>query len=208
LAVQRDGGSLLGGVFGVMGGALCTNVARLRPDEPALRTLEYDGLTLTWRLAGSSPAVAQAIFEVSDDGIAWSSLGVGTWSPGGWQLGDVAVKAGRTIRARGLVVGGYRAASSWFLASRVEVGEETGGRCRLKVELRGGVPALAAIGAVGCRYELESVPVLVPVGGWTTLASFMLTNSPQIVADPAPGLNQSRFYRLRLAEPRASITAR
>jgi uncharacterized delta-60 repeat protein len=197
LMVQPDGATLMGGAFHRVGGETHTMLARINKDEPAVRSLAYDGITLEWTLGGSSPAVAHAVFEISGDGMDWELLGKGIRIPGGWGLDGVSLDVGRWIRARGLVKGGHQTASSWYIESRLVVTEATASRCALRVAIHDGSPVFEAIGRVGTRYALEYTLDLTAGNGWTALPPFLLTRSPLVIGDPTPPTLGHRFYRLQ-----------
>jgi uncharacterized delta-60 repeat protein len=103
LAVQVDGKILLGGSFRTLSGQAHTNLARLNSPTPAAQSLSYDGWTITWLRGGGSPEVWRVTFEASTNGAIWTLLGAGQRVLGGWQITNVTVQAGATIRARGFV---------------------------------------------------------------------------------------------------------
>lgn len=116
VAVQADGGILVGGSFTNLAGHPRTRLGRLRNTMAAWQSLTLEGTTVTWLRGGSSPAVAWTAFDLSTNGgAAWLSLGAGVPVPGGWQCGGVGAFPEATVRARGLVTGGYSAASGWFV---------------------------------------------------------------------------------------------
>jgi len=114
LAVQADGEILAGGYFTSLGGQSRNWIGRLNHTEPATQRLSYDGSKITWLRGGTSPEVWRTSFEYSTNGSAWSSVGAGSRISGGWQLTNVALAWGNTIRARGFATGGQFNGSSWF----------------------------------------------------------------------------------------------
>jgi uncharacterized delta-60 repeat protein len=113
LALQADGKVLLGGSFTTLDGQPRLNLARLNNTEPATQTLGYAGTTVTWLRGGTSPEVLLTTFDHSSNGVAWTSLGAGTRTAGGWQRTGATVPAGRIIRARGFSAGS--AGNRWFV---------------------------------------------------------------------------------------------
>ncbi len=105
LGVQEDGKVLVGGAFTTLGGQPRNSIARLNNTAPATQTLSYDDSTITWLRGGTSPEVWRTTFELSSDGLTWTSLGVGDRVTGGWQLAGVTVPADSTLRAHGDVCG-------------------------------------------------------------------------------------------------------
>lgn len=113
LAVQNDGGILLAGDFASVEGQTRGGLARVLNTVPALQSLRISGSTLTWMRGGACPGIWHAAFEHSADGVNWTSLGAGTYIPGGWQRTGLSVPNGRLVRARGLAVGGSSIGSGW-----------------------------------------------------------------------------------------------
>jgi uncharacterized delta-60 repeat protein len=97
LAMQRDGKIL---VF------TGTGLARLNNTGPATQSLTFQGSTITWLRGGTSPEVSQTLFQSSTNGALWTQLGEGQRIAGGWQLANVSVETGATIRALGLMASG------------------------------------------------------------------------------------------------------
>lgn len=58
------------------------------------------------------------------------------------------------------------------------------------------VPALTLIGATGCTYRLDYINAFGPVDNWSTLASVLITNQPQLYFDVSAIGQPQRFYRL------------
>ena len=116
IAVQPDGKILLGGYFNVLGGEFRTHLGRLNATAPATQTLSATPATVTWTRGGSSPEISRASFERSTDQVHWAPLGVGTKTPGGWQLLNLSLLPGNSVRARGMVSGDI-VGSSWFVES-------------------------------------------------------------------------------------------
>jgi len=90
-----------------------------------------------------------------------------------------------SLRARGLVAGGYENASSWFVETM---------RPSLFVErLAGTQMRLGIIGSAGKIVIIEASPDLL---NWTPLATNALSAGANSFVDPDPALLQNLFYRL------------
>ena len=117
LVVQGDGRILVGGSFSTLGGQRRTNIGRLNNTGPATQSLTFDGSTVTWMRAGTSPEVWRTTFEYSPDGTSWTNLRAGTRIPGGWQLSGLALPPNTILRARGYTAGGSWETSGGFVES-------------------------------------------------------------------------------------------
>jgi len=69
----------------------------------------------------------------------------------------------------------------------------------MRIEWKGGFPALELSGIVGASYVLEYAPSLSGAGNWTALSTFTLSNNSETLPDPSSATGSQRFYRLRLA---------
>jgi uncharacterized delta-60 repeat protein len=125
LAVQGDGRVLVGGNFTRIVGQSCSGIARLHNTDPATQSLTHEGATITWLRGGTCPEVTRTLFEYSTDGVTWSDLGPGVRIPGrfpgpalGWQIGEVSLPIGASIRARGNVAGSD-AGSGWLAQATI-----------------------------------------------------------------------------------------
>ncbi len=105
IALQSNGAVLLGGYFSTLAGVPRLNLARINATGPASQCFSFYGSTITWRRGGTGPEVWRTAFETSSDGVSWTELGTVQRIPGGWQLTDVTLHAGNTIRARGFIAG-------------------------------------------------------------------------------------------------------
>jgi len=103
LALQADGSILLGGNFDFLNDQIRSLIARLHNTEPGTSSLTCDGSTITWLRGGAGPEVGWTVFESSSDGVEWTRLGAGARITGGWQLNNVLLPPGATLRARGVV---------------------------------------------------------------------------------------------------------
>jgi hypothetical protein len=104
-----------------------TNIARLNNTGPATQSLTYSGSTINWLRGGTSPEAWRTTFESSTNGVDWTFLGAGNHIPGGWQVTNVPVAEGATIRARGFVpaVVYMLASGQSIVESTIQVGSAT-----------------------------------------------------------------------------------
>ncbi len=110
-AMEPDGGFVLSGHFTSVAGRPIPRLAKLRNTEPASQSLTFLGDTATWIRSGTSPEVTRTIFEFSSNGNAWTYLGAGVRTPGGWQLSGLHLDTPGTLRTRGFLKGSiYEAA--------------------------------------------------------------------------------------------------
>ncbi len=115
VALQPDGKILVAGSTVMPNGQWQQGLLRFDNSAPATQSLAIDGSMITWLRAGSAPEVWRATFEHSPDGADWTVLGEGARIPGGWELTDVILPSGGTLRARGCITGGQGNGSSWFV---------------------------------------------------------------------------------------------
>ena len=115
LALQNDGAILAGGSFATLGGLSRTNIGRLFNTGPATQDLSLDSSTISWQRGGTGPEVWRTTFDVSTNGVDWTSLGAGQRVPGGWQFTNPPLAQVRNIRARGFVTSGEYDGSSSFV---------------------------------------------------------------------------------------------
>jgi uncharacterized delta-60 repeat protein len=115
VAVQPDGGILIGGSFTSVAGFARTNLARLNNTTPATESLTHAGCTITWLRGGGGPEVSRTTFDHTGDGFTWTNLGGGARVAGGWQLTGVNPTVGGTVRARGFTATSYQSASGWYV---------------------------------------------------------------------------------------------
>jgi uncharacterized delta-60 repeat protein len=120
LALQADGKILVGGTFTTLGGQTRNYIGRLNNTGPATQSLAFDGSTITWLRGGTSPEAWRTTFDLSTDGLIWTSLGAGTRRAGGWQLAVASSPSRGVIRARGGVTGGRNNGSGWFVESQLQ----------------------------------------------------------------------------------------
>lgn len=198
LALQADGKLLVGGFFDTLGGQPHTNIGRLTSTEPATQTLSYKDSTATWLRGGSSPEVWRTTFEYSVDGVQWISLEAGTRIAGGWQLTDLFLPAGSTIRVRGYTTGGRHNASSWFVETLLEIGGVSGIPL-LSVESPFGPSVRFKLtGGTNAQYSVETCTNLTPsaVNEWQPVTTLTLTNGSAIFEWTNAG-ETHRFFRAK-----------
>jgi uncharacterized delta-60 repeat protein len=117
--LQTDGKILVAGGFSILGGLPRFFLGRLNNTGPATQNLIRSGSDITWLRGGSSPEIWRAAFDHSPDGVTWNSVGDGTRIPGGWQLTNVVLSPGGTLRARGQVAAMRRNASGWVVETLI-----------------------------------------------------------------------------------------
>lgn len=109
LAQQQDGKLFAAGTFAEVDGLPRLNIVRLRASGAAVQTLSSNSAgSLTWTLGGSMPAIDQAMFDLSLDGISWTRLGEGARLADGFQLAAAPLprETGVWVRAQGIARGG------------------------------------------------------------------------------------------------------
>jgi uncharacterized delta-60 repeat protein len=107
VAVQDDGGVLIGGNFGSYAGVGCSFLARLMNDT-ATQSLSAPNISrVQWLRGGAASEIEQVRFEHSTDGANWIGIGTGSRIGGGWQLTGLSLTTTGYIRARGRAAGGY-----------------------------------------------------------------------------------------------------
>lgn len=117
--LQADGKILVAGGFTTLGGQPRPFLGRLTNPEPVTQNLSYAGSTITWLRGGSSPEIWCAMFDHATNGGPWTSVGIGSRVPGGWQLPGVVLPLGGTLRARGQVAGMANTASGWVVETMI-----------------------------------------------------------------------------------------
>jgi uncharacterized delta-60 repeat protein len=192
LALQPEGGILVGGSFSSLGGQTRTNLGRLNNTEPATQSLSSDGSTVLWLRGGTSPEVSRTTFETSADGVNWTNLGSGARTNGGWQLTGCCVSTNNLIRARGFLSNGrYNGSGSIVESLRapltILVNDGGFGFSTNKFSFR-------VRGTTGLGVLTEATTNLVD---WVTLGTNVLGAAPLYVSDPQSANFAHRFYRIR-----------
>ncbi len=119
LAVQRDGKTLVGGWFTLLGGGGTgltprSNIGRLTTTDAAIQRLgvscpgcvpNLSGAVqtqVTWAREGAGPEVERVTFDVSPDGVTYGPSASATRVPGGWQASLTGSRNSNWwVRARG-----------------------------------------------------------------------------------------------------------
>lgn len=115
LSIQADGKILAGGSFTVMGGQPRRAIARLINTDTPSELLSFRGALVTWVRQGAGPDVTSATFQLSTNQVDWLTLDPGQPIPGGWQANASGHSPKASIRALGVVMGGYENCSSWVV---------------------------------------------------------------------------------------------
>lgn len=123
--MQPDGKVLVGGPFTGLGGGTGTtprsNIGRLTNTTAAIQSLavSHGNSVITWSRSGAEPEVWRVTFESSTDGTAYTALGSGTRTAGGWRLTGQSLPVSQNlfIRARGYYATGYRNGSASIVES-------------------------------------------------------------------------------------------
>jgi uncharacterized delta-60 repeat protein len=184
LGLQADGSIWSGGLFANLGGAARSCIGLLTNTQPSSQELTVQGSTVSWLRGGASPEISRALFETSTNGTDWTDLGEGNRIPGGWQLTNASVPTRASLRARGLVSGGYQNASTWFVQTM---------RPALFVDgLNANQIRLNLIGSAGQVVVVETSSDL---SNWMPFTTNTLSAGVNPVIDPQPTSLPHRFYR-------------
>jgi len=189
LALQADGSVLVGGLFSQLSAQPRAQLGRLASTVPAVQQLVFDGATVTWVRGGTSPEVSGCVFEGSLNGTDWFGLGAGTWTTNGWQLTNCTVGASASIRARGLVTGGYLNGSAWLVETLLRpvilVNDGAFG-------LRTNSFAFTTYGGLGRTVVIEASADLT---GWTPISTNVLSSDRVVFSEAAAEATPRKFYR-------------
>lgn len=189
LAVQADGSALVGGLFSQLSAQPRAQLGRLANTAPAVQQLVCDGATVTWVCGGTSPEVSGCVFEGSLNGTDWFSLGAGTWTTNGWQLTNCPVGASASIRARGVVTGGYLNGSTWLVETllRPVILVNDGG-----FGVRTNSFGFTTYGGLGRTVVVEAS---VDLAGWVPVSTNVLSSDRMVFSEAAAEATPRRFYR-------------
>jgi uncharacterized delta-60 repeat protein len=196
VVVQADGNILVSGGFNTLGGQPRSHIGRLNNTSPASQSLSCDNSTITWLRGGTSPEVWRATFDFSTNGNDWTPLGEGSRIPGGWQLTNVSLPTGGTLRAHGFVGG------SGLGEGIVETMLPTAPPTPLVILTGDG-----AFGVISNRFgfhlsgvtgQVVIVEASADLKDWTPLATNSLGATPVYYSEPCSGQFSKRFFRLRL----------
>jgi uncharacterized delta-60 repeat protein len=128
VALQADGKILLGGLFntlqpnGAETASARSRFALLNNDVVIHSLAPTSRSEVVWFRGGSSPEVAQVIFEQSANGNAnWELLGSGTriGITSNWQLTGISLAKSGRLRARGQTTNGYQNSGSGLIEEEV-----------------------------------------------------------------------------------------
>jgi hypothetical protein len=106
IALQEDGRPVIAGAFSRVNGndVARRGLVRLN-NEPSVSVLSRTGnTTVRWMRGGTAPEVSDVSFEMNTPGgadDAWSLLGFGTRTPGGWELTGLNLPGACRLRACG-----------------------------------------------------------------------------------------------------------
>ena len=128
VAVQADGRILLGGNFTAVGGTARNKFARLLNDAATESLSAPDATQLIWNRSGAAPELSRVTFELSTNGGAnWTPLGAGAriGITSNWQRTGLSLPASGSIRARGVLNGGWFNGSTGLIEQNVNFGTGT-----------------------------------------------------------------------------------
>jgi hypothetical protein len=182
---------VVGGVFTTLGGQIRYYIGRLNNSEPAAQSLSYDGSNLVWLRGGTGPEISTTSFEQSPDGLSWVNVGPGARVSGGWQLSNVALTPGATVRARGQVSGSYFNGSGWFVETTLRVGPWLANQ-----GTQGGVQSFLLLGQPGIHYGVYTTTNPQLPLSWSPCYDLTLTNNGQSFGWTNAG-EPVRFFRAR-----------
>lgn len=132
LALQADGNMIVPEVVPIAGQPSKDYLRRVQNPTPGVQALVLSESEIKWVRGGSSPTVWRTSFELSADGITWSSLGAGARLGEDWVISGVSLSPGTHVRARGyvdLTAGSQYGnqdpgfGSCWFVETTATVGE-------------------------------------------------------------------------------------
>jgi uncharacterized delta-60 repeat protein len=184
-AMRADGSMLFAGAFSNIAGISVPELALLNNSESATQSLTLNGSTATWLRSPTSPEVLRTTFEFSLNGVAWTNLGAGTRTTGGWKLDGLHLPSSTgLLRARGFFRGS-------IYDTTIEISNG------IKLAMRGHQPQnkqsiLNASGPVAARAILQ---ISTDLREWTNLQTNSMTLQSlelTLTNQPAP----HAFYRL------------
>ncbi len=122
-----DGRLVVGGLFSTLAGEARNHLARLTSNETIFQriTTNVAGTDLNWTFIGmqasGSPEFNRAVFELSTDGINYTSLGEATQTGFGWHMTGLSLASNQLyfVRTRGFYASGTGGASG-SVAERIE----------------------------------------------------------------------------------------
>jgi uncharacterized delta-60 repeat protein len=146
IGLQPDGRVLITGDFTSVGGQPRRFFARLSNDVPAQQQIVISQDTVTWTRGGSSPHLARATFEYSNDSVTYTFLGDAISAGSDWTLTGLGFPTGTNfyIRARG------------YYRSGQHEGSESITESVRNAFLNGGTPPPGVVGNVSTRLPVGS----------------------------------------------------
>jgi uncharacterized delta-60 repeat protein len=113
IALQEDGGILVGGDFENIDNVSSERLARFENAAATETFTVVNGLSVEWLRGGSGPEVQDAALEFSDNGgLSWAERGIATRIAGGWRFEGDKLPLSGMVRARGNTAGGFLSGSA------------------------------------------------------------------------------------------------
>lgn len=113
VALQEDGGILIGGDFVYVDGELRSRLARFENAAATETFTVVNGRTVDWLRGGAGPELQDAALEFSNNGgLSWETHGTAARILGGWRFGGDKLPLAGMVRARGNTAGGFLGASA------------------------------------------------------------------------------------------------
>lgn len=113
VALQEDGGILIGGDFANVDGEARSHLARFENAAATETFTVINGLTVDWLRGGAGPELQDAALEFSNNGgLSWEAHGTAARILGGWRFGGEKLPLAGLVRARGNTAGGFLSASA------------------------------------------------------------------------------------------------
>ncbi|MCB1227022.1 MAG: choice-of-anchor D domain-containing protein [Verrucomicrobiales bacterium] len=140
VAIEANGGILIGGQFTTADGVARSHMARYGNDLAAGSLNVVDATHLSWTRTGPGPEVSTVVFQLSTDGGAtWTRLGGGGRMGAGddWEINGLALPPTGIVRAVGRTAGGFLSASSGLVGAMATLSFAPGD---IAAEQLGGVP--------------------------------------------------------------------
>ena len=192
LALQPDGNAVVGGSLSSLGGQNRRYLGRLNSTYPAIHALGRAGSTIAWLKGGTAPEVWRVAFDVSTNGVDWSSGPSGTRIPAGWTMDASDIPPRATVRARGFITGSGISGSfveDLLFQRSLAILTGDGG-----FGIRDGRFGFNVTGGSGQSVVIEASTNLAT---WTALWTNMIGGTPLYFSDPSRTNCPSQFYRIR-----------
>ena len=127
IALEVDGGILIGGQFTTVDGVSRSDLARYGNDTATSTMNVVDATHLNWIRTGPGPEVSTVVFQLSTNGgTTWSRLGSGVRTGDNWELTGLALPPTGTVRVVGRTTGGFLSASSGLVGATAELSFSAG----------------------------------------------------------------------------------